>query len=44
MPVAMYHNSIVIGRAIIYLILFVKLKSKKTFPTKPHIRDTTLSQ
>jgi len=40
--VAMYHEIMVRGKATIYLILFVKLKSKDKFPKKPIAKDIAL--
>jgi hypothetical protein len=37
--VAMYHSIMDTGRATMYLILPVKLNSKKIFPRKPQHRD-----
>ncbi len=42
MPVAKYQSMIVIGRATIYRIRLVKLKSKNILPTKPQTREAAL--
>lgn len=44
MPVAIYQQPIVNGRAMRYRIRFVKLKRRKRLPTKPMIRDPTFNQ
>ena len=43
MPVAKYHNIIVIGSAIIYRIRFVKLKRRNILPAKPQAKEAALS-
>lgn len=43
MPVAKYQRIIVIGKATMYRILLVKLKSKKIFPANPQVNEAALS-
>jgi hypothetical protein len=38
------HIMIVAGRAMMYRTRFVKLQSRKTFPTQPVISDTVFSE
>ena len=42
MPVAKYHRIMVMGRATMYLIRLVKLKRRKTLPTKPQTSEVAL--
>ena len=43
MPVAKYHRRIVMGKAIIYRMRFVKLNNKNMLPTTPTARDAAFN-